>query len=94
MATTKVTFTFDQATIRRLDDAAARLAKPKSQIVREAIQDYHQRIDRLSESEKQRMLKALEEFMAKVPKRDQRETEAELKEIHRARRQGGRRHRY
>jgi len=94
MATTKVTFTFDQATIRRLDDAAARLAKPKSQIVREAIQDYHQRIDRLSESEKQRMLKALEEFMAKVPKRDQRETEDELKEIHRARRQGGRRHRY
>jgi predicted transcriptional regulator len=94
MATTKVTFTFDQATIRRLDDAAARLAKPKSQIVREAIQDYHQRIDRLSESEKQRMLKALEEFMAKVPKRDQRETEAELKEIRRARRQGGRRHRY
>ena len=94
MATTKVTFTFDQATIRRLDDAAARLAKPKSQIVREAIQDYHQRIDRLSESEKQRMLKAIEEFMAKVPKRDQRETETELKEIRRARRQGGRRHRY
>ena len=94
MATTKVTFTFDQATIRRLDDAAARLAKPKSEIVREAIQDYHQRIGRLSESEKQRMLKALEEFMAKVPKRDQRETEAELKEIRRARRQGGRRHRY
>jgi predicted transcriptional regulator len=94
MATTKVTFTFDQATIRRLDDAAARLAKPKSQIVREAIQDYHQRIDRLNESEKQRMLQALEEFMAKVPKRGQRETEAELKEIRRARRQGGRRHRY
>jgi predicted transcriptional regulator len=94
MATTKVTFTFDQATIRRLDDAAARLAKPKSQIVREAIQDYHQRIDRLSESEKQRMITALQEFLAKVPKRDQRETEAELKEIRRARRHGGRRHRY
>ena len=94
MATTKVTFTFDQATIRRLDDAAARLAKPKSEIVRDAIQEYHQRIGRLSESEKQRMIKALQEYYAKVPKRDQRETEAELTEIRRARRHGGRRHRY
>jgi predicted DNA-binding protein len=94
MATTKVTFTFDQATIRRLDDAAARLAKPKSEIVREAIHDYHERIGRLSESEKQRMLMALEKFYAKVPARDQQETDAELKEIRHARRHGGRRHRY
>ena len=94
MATTKVTFTFDQATIRRLDDAAARLSKPKSEIVRDAIHDYHERIGRLSESERQRMLKALEEFYAKVPTRDQQETDAELKEIRRARRHGGRRHRY
>jgi predicted transcriptional regulator len=94
MATTKVTFTFDQATIRRLEDAAARLAKPKSEIVREAIQDYHQRIGRLSESEKQRMLKALDEFMLRPPTRPQEEVEAELKEIRRARRHGGRKHRY
>ena len=40
MATTKVTFTFDPATIVRLDDAAQRLAKPKSEIVREAIHEY------------------------------------------------------
>jgi predicted transcriptional regulator len=94
MATTKVTFTFDQATIRRLEDAAARLAKPKSEIVREAIQDYHQRIGRLSESEKQRMLKALDEFMLRPPTRPQEEVEEELKEIRRARRHGGRKHRY
>jgi predicted transcriptional regulator len=94
MATTKVTFTFDQATIRRLEDAAARLAKPKSEIVRDAIQEYHQRIGRLSESEKQRMLKALEEFMRRPPTRPQEEVEAELKEIRRARRHGGRKHRY
>jgi ribbon-helix-helix CopG family protein len=94
MATTKVTFTFDQATIRRLEDAAARLARPKSEIVREAIRYYHERIGRLSESEKRRMLKALEEFYAKVLTRDQQETDPELKEIRRARRHGGRRHRY
>ena len=94
MATTKVTFTFDQATISRLNDAAERLAKPKSEIVREAIQEYHEHIDRLSESEKQRMLKALDELAKLPPTRTQAEVDAELKEIRRARRHGGRRHRY
>ena len=81
MATTKVTFTFDQATIRRLEDAAARLDKPKSEIVREAIHDCHQRIGRLSESEKQRMLRVLDEIAKRPPTRPQQEVEAELKEI-------------
>jgi predicted transcriptional regulator len=94
MATTKVTFTFDQATIRRLEDAAARLNKPKSEIVREAIHDYHQRIGRLSESEKQRMLRILDEIAKRPPTRPQQEVEAELKEIRRARRHGGRGHPY
>jgi predicted transcriptional regulator len=94
MATTKVTFTFDQATIQRLEDAAARLDKPKSEIVREAIHDYHQRIGRLSESEKQRMLRILDEIAKRPPTRPQQEVEAELKEIRRARRHGGRGHPY
>ncbi|MSV33984.1 MAG: ribbon-helix-helix protein, CopG family [Bryobacterales bacterium] len=94
MATTKVTFTFDPATIARLNDAAQRLAKPKSEIVREAIHEYHQHIGRLSESEKQRMLRALDEFAKLPPTRTQAEVDAELKEIRRARRHGGRRHRY
>ena len=92
MATTKVTFTFDPATITRLNDAAQRLAKPKSEIVREAIHDYHQRIGRLSEEEKQRMLRALDKLAASPQTRTQAEMEAELKEIRRARRHGGRRH--
>lgn len=94
MATTKVTFTFDSATIARLDDAAQRLAKPKSEIVREAIHEYHQHIGRLSESEKQRMLRIVDEIAKRPPTRPQSEVDAELKEIRRARRQGGRRHRY
>ena len=94
MATTKVTFTFDPTTIAKLNDAAQRLSKPKSEIVREAIQEYHQNIGRLSEEEKQRMLRALDEFAKRPPTRPQSEVETELKEIRRARRHGGRRHRY
>ena len=94
MATTKVTFTFDPATIARLNDAAQRLSKPKSEIVREAIHSYHARMDKLSEEEKQRMLRALDEFAKRPPTRPQSEVVAELKELRRARRQGGRRHRY
>jgi predicted transcriptional regulator len=44
MATTKVTFTLDEETVHRIDDAAVHLAKPKSQVVREAVADYHSRI--------------------------------------------------
>ena len=94
MATTKVTFTFDPATIARLNDAAQRLSKPKSEIVREAIHSYHARMDKLSEEEKQRMLRALDELARQPPTRTRAEMEAELKEIRRARRHGGRRHRY
>ncbi len=98
MATTKITFALDAATIARLEDAARRLAKPASEVVREAIHQYHrhigQRIDRLSETEKQRMLRALDELALRPPTRSQEEVDAELKEIRRARRHGGRRHRY
>lgn len=92
MATNKATFTFDDATIAELNDAAARLSKPKSEIVREAIHQYHGRIGKLSDSERLRMLAALDEFAKLPPTRTQREMEAELAEIRRARRHGGRRH--
>jgi len=94
MAAIRVTFTFDPATIIRLNDAAKRLSKPKNEIVREAIEEYHQRITRLSDSDKQRMLKVLDEIANRPPTRPQIEVEAELKEIRRARRHGGRRRRY
>ncbi len=90
MATNKVTFTLDPDTVHRIEDAAERLAKPKSQIVREAVADYHARIDRLSESERQRMLKIFDTLFPLIPVRPQREANAELKEIRRARRSGGR----
>jgi len=44
MAHTKVTFTLDQATVARLRRAAERFSKSRSEIVREAIRDYSERI--------------------------------------------------
>lgn len=90
MATNKVTFTFDEETIHRIDDAAERLAKSKSQVVREAVADYHSRIGRLSESERIRTLKVFDALVPAIPARPQGETENELREIRRARRAGGR----
>jgi hypothetical protein len=90
MATNKVTYTLDAETVHRIDEAAEILAKPKSQIVREAVADYHARIGRLSESERQRMLKIFDTLFPLIPTRPQREVDDELKEIRRARRTGGR----
>jgi len=89
----KVTFTLDEATISQLTDTAKRLAKPKSEVVREAIRDYHAKSDRLSEAERHRMLQKLDEMMRRPATRTQREVNQELAEIRRARRQGGRQHR-
>lgn len=91
MAQSKVTFTLDAETVARLRRTAERLRKPKSQVVREAIHDYSERVGRLSERERLRMLKILTEIIHKPPTRPLTEVEKELKELRRARRQGGRR---
>jgi predicted transcriptional regulator len=90
MATNKVTFTLDAETIHRIEDAAEILAKPKSQIVREAVAEYHGRIGRLSQSEIQRRLKIFDTLVPLIPARPQQEVDAELEEIRQARRSGGR----
>jgi hypothetical protein len=86
MATTKVTFTLDAETVGRIEDAANRLAKPKSQVVREAVADYHSRIGHLSENERIRMLKVFDAVVPAIPVRPEREVDAELLEIRRTRR--------
>jgi predicted transcriptional regulator len=90
MATNEVTFTLDAETVHRIEDAAERLAKPKSQIVSDAVAEFHGRIHRLSGSEIQARLKIFDTMIALIPARPQREVDAELKEIRRARRSGGR----
>ena len=91
MATTKVTFTLDAPALASLNDAAERLSLPKSEIVREAILEFHARIGRLSERERIDMLRALDELMTQVSSRPQADVEHELAEIRSARRTGGRR---
>ena len=93
MATIKVTFTLDSAAVSCLNDAAERLGKPKSEVVREAIEDYHARIGRLGERERLRMLQAFDELVPQIPTRSRAAVDEELREIRRARRRGGRRKR-
>jgi Ribbon-helix-helix protein, copG family. len=87
---TKVTFTLDEATIRRLRSASDRLGTSKSQIVRDAIADFHEGMGRLSETEKQRLLRVIRELAPAVPTRSTSEVEREIAEIRMARRNGGR----
>jgi hypothetical protein len=89
----KVTFTLDDETIMRLQQAAERLSKPKSEVVREAVREYHARIGRLSESERVRLLQVFDEFVPRIPSRPIAEVERELAQLRASRRRGGsRRH--
>ncbi len=90
MATVKVTFTLDEATISRLRTIASRLSKPRSQVVREAIRDFGERVGKLSELERLRMLDVFDSAVPRIPSRPASKVEAELREIRAARRGGGR----
>ena len=89
----KMTFTFDEQTVQTLRRTASRLKKPQSVVVREAIQDYATRSDRLSEEERKHMLKLFDRMVARIPGGSQEEADAEIADIRAARRTGGRRSR-
>jgi len=86
MATSKVTFTLDRETVKRIEEAAERLKKPKSQVVREAVLQFYERIGKVSEAERLRRLRVLDEIASRPPTRSQEEVDKELRESHRARR--------
>jgi hypothetical protein len=88
----KVTFTLDDETVQSLRRTAERLAKPQSQVVREAVMDYAARAGRLSETERLRMLRTFDAVVRDIPSRPAREVDRELRDIRAARRTGGRRH--
>ena len=87
----KVTFTVDDETVLRLRRIAARLAKPQSQVVREALRDYEARSTKLSDDERLRMLSVVERMMKAAPTRSARAVDAELRDIRVARRRWARR---
>ena len=87
----KVTFTLDDQTVERLRRTAARLAKPQSHVVREAVREYEARSARLSDEERVRMLAIIDRMVREPPTRTAAEVDAELGEIRASRRRLGRR---
>ena len=90
MAKTKVTFTLDADTIGRLRQASERLAKPQSAVVREAIHDFSERVGRLSERERLRLLHVFDEVVPRIPARPAARVRREIEAVRQARRGGGR----
>jgi Arc/MetJ-type ribon-helix-helix transcriptional regulator len=89
----RATFSLDEATIAEIRRTAARLRKPQSHVVREAVADYAARTDRLSERERAQRLGVLERLRRARPTRPAEAVDEELAGIRSARRAGGRRHR-
>jgi hypothetical protein len=87
----KVTFSLDDETMDRIRRTAARLGKPQSHVVREAVADYAMRADRLSERERLHLLGVLADLKRVPPSRTPRAVNEEIRAGRRARRQGGRR---
>ncbi len=90
MATTKVTFTLDDATLERLSAASERLARPKSEVVRLAIQEFSERAGRLNDEERRRMLAIFDRVVPAIPKGSSADVARELAELRRARSVSGR----
>ena len=86
----KVTFTLDEQTVERLRRTAARLAKPQSYVVREAVREYEARSAKLSDEERARMLGIVDRIVQEPPTRTAAEVDAELGDIRAARRRWGR----
>jgi Ribbon-helix-helix protein, copG family. len=88
----KVTFSFDDETVRLLRVTADRLRKSQSLVVREAIAEYGARSGRLTEAERRRMLGVVDAMMKRPSTGSSADVAQELREVRRARRHGGRRH--
>jgi len=77
----KMTFTLDEATVAKLRRSAERTAKPQSEVVREAISEYAERIGRLSDAERRRLLQAFDTLVPKIPPRPSRDAAAEIQAV-------------
>ncbi len=85
-----MTFTLDAETAASLRQASERLSRPQSAVVNEAIQDFSERVGRLSERERLRMLEVFDAVVAPLPSRSMARARREIEEIRQARRSGGR----
>jgi hypothetical protein len=88
----RVTFSLDERTVEAIRRAAARLRRPQSQVVREAVAEYAARTDQLSERERREALAVLDRLRRTKPSRPSSAVDAELRAVRAARRRGGRLH--
>ena len=89
----RVTFSLDDTTVAQIRRTAARLRKPQSHVVRDAVADYASGADRLSENERRHLIGMLETLRDARPTRPAADVDAELGALRVARRAGGRRRR-
>jgi metal-responsive CopG/Arc/MetJ family transcriptional regulator len=89
----RVTFSLSDETIAELRRTAARLRKPQSHVVRDAIAEYAARSDRLSDDERRQALAVLQQLRTSKSSGTAADVDAELQAVRAARRRGGRRHR-
>jgi predicted transcriptional regulator len=87
----KVTFTLDDDTVDRLRRIAARLARPQSHVVREAIKEYDARAGKLSEEERVRLLSVVDGMVKAPSTRSAAAVDSELRDLRAARRRWTRR---
>ena len=86
-----MTFTLDEHTAARLRLAARRLAKAQSEVVREAVNQFADRVGQLDDDERRRMLAALRTLAEHPVSRGAGAVRREVRAIREARRSGGRR---
>ncbi len=89
----RITFSLDEATVAQIRQTAARLRRPQSHVVRDAVADFAARTDRLSERERARLMGVLDKLRDARPTRPAAGVDEELRSLRAARRAGGRRHR-
>jgi metal-responsive CopG/Arc/MetJ family transcriptional regulator len=87
----KATFSLPEETMAQIQRAAARLGKAQSHVVRDAVADYAERTDRLSERERREMLGVLEALRTSPRSRPAPAVDREIAAVRAARRRGGRR---
>jgi predicted transcriptional regulator len=88
----RVTFSLDERTVEELRRTAARLRRPQSQVVREAVAEFAARTEQLSDRERREALAVLGRLRRTPPSRSPSAVDVELRGIRTARRRGGRRH--